>query len=137
LYLSQLRPPLLCPALVAVLRQKLSRVQIYGRPIGRRLQDSSGSGRRSLEGFDIDPQRAIGAQQELLTPKMQEVVARSGTASPSRGFEGTAGDVEGVVQVVEGGLRLEIRPEKLYRLLPVQPVPLSQGEQLDEACGLL
>jgi len=53
----------------------------------------------------------------LLAPKTQ--VAGRSAASQGWGFEGAAGDVQGVVEVVEGGLRMEIGPEQLHHLLAV------------------
>jgi hypothetical protein len=72
--------------------------------------------------LDIHPQRRIGAQGELLAPKTP--VAGGGAAAiQGRGFEGTAGDVQSVVEIVEGGFRSEIGPEQLHGLLTVETVP--------------
>src|ERR671910_64181 len=94
----------------------------------------AGRGRRFLESFDVHPQRTIGAQGELLAPKTQ--VAGRSAASQGWGFEGTAGDAKGVVEVVEGGLRMEIGPQQLHGLLAMEAVPRCQGEQLEQAPSL-
>ena len=70
----------------------------------------------------------------MLAPKTQ--VAGRSAASQGWGFEGTAGHAKSVVEVVEGGLRMEIRPQQLHGLLAVEAVALSQGEQLEQALGL-
>ncbi|MDQ5812923.1 MAG: hypothetical protein M3358_19785 [Actinomycetota bacterium] len=51
-------------------------------------------------------------------------------------FERAAGDVEGLVEVVGGGLRREIRPEEVHDLLAVEAVIRGEGKQLHEAGGL-
>jgi hypothetical protein len=86
--------------------------------------------RRFLEGFDIYPQSPLGAQGEPLAANMQ--VSRSSTRW-SRGFEDTPGDVQRVVEIVGGGLRLQAGPEQIHSLLPMQLVACGQGEHLDEA----
>jgi len=67
-------------------------------------------GSRFLEGFDIHPQRTIGAQGKLLAPKTQVAGSSAAASSQGRGFEGAAGDVEDLVETVEGGFRSEIGP---------------------------
>jgi hypothetical protein len=44
--------------------------------------------------------------------------------------------VEGVAQVIRGGLSVEVRPEQSHQPLPVQSVLVCQGEQFQQACGL-
>jgi hypothetical protein len=79
------RATLLYPGLVAVLWQELSGVQIYGRPKGLGFHSVAGSSRCLLEGFDIHPQRTIGARGELLAVKEQVARGSGGGAATSRG----------------------------------------------------
>jgi hypothetical protein len=44
--------------------------------------------------------------------------------------------VQSVVEVVEGGFRVELGPQELHRLLPMQPVPRGEGEHLEQASCL-
>src|SRR5215212_1053925 len=87
--LSKLCAPLLYPGLVAVLWQELASVEVYCSPKGLGLLGVVGGGRCLLEGFDIDPQRRIRTQAELLVPK-EQIARRSGSgraaASWGRGF---------------------------------------------------
>jgi hypothetical protein len=82
----------------------------------------AGSGRRLFEGFDIHPHRRIRAQGELLVSKEQVARKRSAAASQGWGFEGAAGDVEGLVEVVGGFVHPQFRPERLHDLLAVEAV---------------
>lgn len=84
-----------------------------------------------LEGLDVYPERFARAQGELLIPKIQI----AGSSGQGR-FEDPAGEVERSVQVVCGRLRLKLWPEQVYHLLPMQPVPRREGEQLHQAPGL-
>jgi len=90
-------------------------------------------GRRFFEGLDIHPQRTIRTQGELLILKMKIAGSGGAAASQHGGFEGAASDVQSVVEVVEGGLLMEIGPEQLRYLLAVEVVARGEGEHLDEA----
>jgi hypothetical protein len=91
-------------------------------------------GRRPLEGVNVYPQRPVGTQHE---PLVAEVKVAGSDASRGGGPQDAAGDVQGVVEIIEGGLGVESGPQELHRLLAVEAVLLGQGEQLDQARSLL
>jgi hypothetical protein len=86
---------------------------------------------RLLEGPNVDPERPFRTQFYLLALELQ--VAGDGTRG---GLQGLAGHVEGVAQVIRGGLSVEVRPEQAHQPLPVQSVLVRKGEQFQQACGL-
>jgi hypothetical protein len=49
------------------------------------------------------------------------------------GLVGSAGMVERVVEVVGRSSRIQVRPQEVHHLLPVQSVTRRESEQLDEA----
>src|SRR5262249_9783136 len=79
-------------------------------------------GRGELEPVDVD----VGRELDHLV------------AHPDRvGVEGAARHVDGLVEVVRGGRRPAVAPERVHRLLAVEPVARREREQLDELARLL
>jgi hypothetical protein len=76
-----------------------------------------------LERLDVHPQRWIRTQCELFFPENE--VARS--ARCAGGFEGSAGIVEYVVEVVGGSSRGKIWPQEVHHPLPVRSVARGEG----------
>jgi hypothetical protein len=82
-----------------------------------------------LEGVDVHPQLASGTKHQQ--------VAFGGQVEPARrGVEGLADGVDGVAEVVRGGLLAKLWPEQVHHLLPLETVAGSQGEHLDKRGGL-
>ena len=51
----QFLPPALCPLLVAILGQQITRVQLQRSPVGGRLPRPTGRSSHLLEGVDVHP----------------------------------------------------------------------------------
>src|SRR3712207_3559863 len=64
--LPQLFSPGICPALVAVLGQKLPGVELDRRPVGYRIVGATGRGSSLLKDLYIHPYLPARAQRELL-----------------------------------------------------------------------
>jgi hypothetical protein len=52
------------------------------------------------------------------------------------GLEGTAHNVERLVEVIRRGIHIEIRPQRIHDTLSMELVARSKGEELKQALGL-
>jgi hypothetical protein len=96
------------PVVVAILGEELTRVGVERRAVRRRRARAPCLLRGPLEAVDVD----VGDQVQRLV-----------TGLDRAGAEHAPGDVRGLLEVVERGARIPVRPERVHRLLPVQPVP--------------
>jgi hypothetical protein len=73
------------------------------------------------------------------TPTSTSAVKRSSSSSTAIAAlpQRTSRDVDGLVEVVQRGIRREVTPEHVQHLLPVQPMPRRQSKQLHELPRLL
>src|ERR671913_1345834 len=123
--LLQPTPRFLGPLLVAVGRQELPGVEVESCPVERRFMRAAGSQGGGLEGIYVHPQGTLWAQHERLVPGCQ-------VAGTHGQVEGPASSVYCLAQVVGGRTCPKLRPKCVHKLLAVETVPGSQGEELDE-----
>ncbi len=114
-------PPVGGEVVVAVLRQELARVEPERGPqAGSRPGAKRRSGGR-LEDIDVD----LCVQHEQAVSRLDRP-----------GAECAARDVDALVQVVGRGGGIELGPERIHHLLPVEPVAAREREQLHELARL-
>ena len=119
---GELFPPGRGEVVVAVLGQELAGVERERGTVAGGLRRGLRRHGCLLEELDVD--RRVELEQAVSR------LDRLGPESPSRG-------VDGLVQVVGPGRGAELRPERVDQLLPVQPVPRCERQQLHELAALL
>ncbi len=114
---GQLFPPGRGEVVVAVLRQELAGIERERRTVAGGLRRGPRRHGRLLEELDVNRRM-----------KLEQSVFRFDRV----GSEGPPCGVHGLVQVVGSGRRAELRPELVDQLLPVEPMPRREREQLHE-----
>ena len=112
----------LCPVVVAVLRQELAAVERESGPVGGGCAGRACIGRRPLQAVDVD----LGVEREQFVSHLDRFRA-----------ENAAGNVDGLVEVVRGRRRVTVAPQRVHRLLAVEPVAGRHCEELHQLARLL
>ena len=121
-----------CPILVQVLGQKISAIAIERLLCRSRVGRSPGILDRRCKGVDVGLNEFRRTKSNNVAVAVEEDAW--GCTSRAQSFPGT---VQGDTEVVCGGGGLELRPERVCQLLPMQSMRRLQRKQLHNCRGAL
>jgi hypothetical protein len=82
-------------------------------------------------GLHVDPQLAGRDKQELLVTQLEML---RGGLGPR--IQGTTSHMQGFAEVVVGGVGIQVGPQQVNDLRPMEAMVRRQGQQLDQALSL-
>src|SRR5215213_6540442 len=120
------------PIFVWIFRKKVAMVAIECRLAGCRVGRSPGAINSRLEEVDVDANTLRWSEKQILSIAVKERGRRC-----AGGHQGAPGVMQKDAQVVASSIGIDVWPERLGYLIPVQAVGGLKSEQFDDGRGAL